>query len=660
MIFVFDRNEKQISTLDVVPKIVEEIGKVRTLEFETQEELEKGYRIVTIARGKAYEFIVVDSTYERDDKYSYTYFCQDSIIELQSIPIMDIRPTGRASMVLGLILKDSRFVLEMRTGTDDSIEKSNYFYHKTAIEAFSEVINKYNLEWYTEYKFVRGKITERRIVIHRRDGRTHGRLEFGKNIKKFTRKILPDPIITAIIPFGKGEEKLDENGNSTGGYGRRIGISNVNGGLPYIENVQATEIYGYGEAGQKKPLYGFVIFEDEEDESNLLKLAEEELAVVSQVRAEHTVEAAHLGFDAVIGYEVPVVDDVINYRAYARIVKLVIIGDDVEVTFGAVTKSFTNTFQNQLRRTEKDIEKVFEQVNYAYQSADGKTTIYTGPDTPQNPSNDDMWFRENPDGTVDIVFFKDGDWIDKVSDGIFKELRDDLEASKSLIDEAKAAADKAVSDAQALIESIDLEIKGIDEKIKKIDGVKKEDLDEIRQKLSDTSDTTEMVAELVGGDGRTTYNKNRATVTEGIIKLGEDKYVEVTHNGDGFEVGKEYTISFEAECEEYAFYKVAYNFDVAKMFPTKVVMTPNNKFLPVGQKEFKDKKGTIHGVYKDTYTIKAENDWYKLKPMIKEISSDEEILINFEFKEIADGNVKHNYEGVWSDTPELILDGGGE
>lgn len=325
-----------------------------------------------------------------------------------------------------------------------------------------------------------------------------------------------------------------------------------------------------------------------------------------------------------------------------------------------VVGSISSRFQNNVVKTldlesliNDEIPNIKKDINTVRVSANGNTLVFEGEDEPNANNVGDRWIKYLPNGDKELYYWDGAIWQPLITEKMFIELRQDLEKSKKLIEEAEAKA-------EAHKESIDLEIKEIDEKIKKIDGVKKEDLDEIKQKLSDTSETTEMVAELVGGDGRTTYNKNRATVTEGIIKLGEDKYLEITHNGDGFEVGKEYTISFEAECEEYAFYKVAYNFDVAKMFPTKVVMTPNNKFLPVGQKEFKDKKGTIHGGYKDTYTIKAENDWYKLKPMIKEINSDEEILINFEFKEMADGNVKHNYEGVWSDKPELILDGGGE
>lgn len=437
MIFIYNRDEVQVDILDVDPIITEEIGKLRSLEFESEKEYEKGYRVVAKTEDGLFEFVIIDSEYQRDNIKIHTYFCQDSLIELQSIPILDKRPWGNIEVALKSILDSTRWVLEVRNGYNLTTVLRSSFYHVSALEAFSEIVEKYRSEWITEYKSVGSKITERRLVIYQRDGRSNGRLEFGKNIINFKRTILSEPIVTAIYPYGKGEDLGDGN------YGRRISIEDVNNGIPYIENKQATEIYGLGSSGNKKPLFAFLILEDVEDKNELKKLAQEELDIVSGIRAEHTVDAADIDIEAKIGYEVPVIDEEIGYRAYARIIKIVRQGKDVQLTFGTVTKKFVDSFQKSISKTNKAINDVYIQINNVRASADGKTTIFTGPTEPTLSNEGDLWYRENADGTVDMLLFKNGIWVEELSEGVFKELRDAIEANTQLVNDAKSTADAA-------------------------------------------------------------------------------------------------------------------------------------------------------------------------------------------------------------------------
>lgn len=452
MIYIYDRNEKQIAHLDIVPAITEEIGKLRTLEFESEEEFEKGYRVVAKTNDGVFEFIIIDSDYSRDDVKVFSYFCQDSLIEIQSIPILDKRPWGNVEVASKSIFENTRWVVEVRNGYNMSTILKNSYYHITVLEAFSEMVEKYCAEWITEFKVVGSEITERRVVLYQRDGKSKGRLEFGKNITKFERKILSEPIITALYVHGKGEDL----GNGT--YGRRIGISSVNGGKEYIENVEATKKYGLGKPGQKKPLFGFIIFEEETDPANLLKLGKQELEILSQVRAEYIVNAINLDIDAKIGYEVAVIDEEIGYRGYSRIIKIVRQGDDIELTFGTVTKKFVDSVQKTLKKTEQGLVEVFEQVNNIKTSADGKTTVFTGASEPLNANEGDMWFRYNADGTVDILFFKNGEWEEETGQKVFKKMQDDLNASKALIDEAKSTADAASQKVDDEVEKMENEL----------------------------------------------------------------------------------------------------------------------------------------------------------------------------------------------------------
>ena len=91
MIYIYNRDEIQVDVLDIEPKFTEEISKLNTLEFETYAKLEKGYRVVYKQDGKPYEFIIIDSDYVRNDDVLFTYFCQDSLTELNAFPILDKR-----------------------------------------------------------------------------------------------------------------------------------------------------------------------------------------------------------------------------------------------------------------------------------------------------------------------------------------------------------------------------------------------------------------------------------------------------------------------------------------------------------------------------------------------------------------------------------------
>ena len=437
MIYIYNRDEIQIDSLDIEPKFTEEIGKLRTLEFESEKKYEKGYRVVALIDNIAYEFVIIDTEYSRDNIIENSYFCQDSLIELQAIPIMDLRPQGSIDKALSSILKDTRWKFQLINGYNSNQSSKNSFYHISALEAFSEIVETYRSEWITEYRFSGSKITERKILIYQRDGRSKGRLEFGKNIVKFKRKILSEPIITAIIPFGKGEEK------ESGGYGRRIGIEEINDGIPYIENKVATKIYGIGDKKNKLPLFGFLTLEDITDPHELKKLAQEELDIVSQPRAEYVVDAIDLDIEAKIGYEVPTIDDEIGYRSYSRIKKIVREGKDIKLTFGSVTKKFTDSFQKEIKSTKKEFNNVYEQLNYQMESADGKTTVYTGASKPKNPSNGDMWYRENTDGSVDMLFYKNGEWTERISERLFKEFREKMNENSNLIKKAEEKADQA-------------------------------------------------------------------------------------------------------------------------------------------------------------------------------------------------------------------------
>ena len=186
------------------------------------------------------------------------------------------------------------------------------------------------------------------------------------------------------------------------------------------------------------------------------------------------------------------------------------------------------------------------------------------------------------------------------------------------------------------------------------------DIDSIRKELDETIEATKTNAELIGGLGGKVYSKNRASgQANRTIELGTD-YIEVGHNGNGFEVGKEYTISWSAECTPYG------HRDVTTLLRTpylltggKVVYTPQDNRFPTIQQNFTTDRAVVPMVYFGLYNVRYESNWYNTKTIIKNINeAQEDVTLQLEWKEIFDGNQDNSVLLGWSDTPDLIIDGG--
>lgn len=87
-------------------------------------------------------------------------------------------------------------------------------------------------------------------------------IEFGKNMIDYEKIIKCDDIATAIIPLGA--KTTDEEGNET-----RLTIASVNGGLDYIYDQQAVDMYGW--------IFVPVIWDDVTLPENLLSKGKEHL-----------------------------------------------------------------------------------------------------------------------------------------------------------------------------------------------------------------------------------------------------------------------------------------------------------------------------------------------------------------------------------------------
>lgn len=189
-------------------------------------------------------------------------------------------------------------------------------------------------------------------------------------------------------------------------------------------------------------------------------------------------------------------------------------------------------------------------------------------------------------------------------------------------------------------------------------------LQDIEDKLEQTSQTARVNAEIIGGDGKTRYNKNRTDTTNATIQL-ETGYVEIGSNGpDGWptdESGrlKELTISFEAECIPRGSSTVTVRLSTPLWYGAAIEMRPHNEFYPVADKKATARETELFAVYNDEYTLDVDSPWFAEKATQRvTVDSDKTVTVNPRLKTIADGNLEAEFYGEWNVEPELTFDGG--
>ena len=181
---------------------------------------------------------------------------------------------------------------------------------------------------------------------------------------------------------------------------------------------------------------------------------------------------------------------------------------------------------------------------------------------------------------------------------------------------------------------------------------------ELSKKLEQVSETARVNASLIGGDGNTQYNKNRLKGgTAKKISYGTD-FVEVGHNGEGFEIGKKYVISWSATCTPYGKTDVTVVVNKNPFYGGHVHLAPANSIMPAIDKDLAQKEEKVLAVYYGAYRLIFSGDWYQnIEQSVTIDNQTRRIELAPIYKTVADGQ-NARYEGSWSETPTFIFDGG--
>ena len=181
---------------------------------------------------------------------------------------------------------------------------------------------------------------------------------------------------------------------------------------------------------------------------------------------------------------------------------------------------------------------------------------------------------------------------------------------------------------------------------------------ELSKKLEQVSETARINAGLIGGDGTAKYNKNRLSgSTAKKIALGTD-YVEVGHNGDGFELGKQYVISWSATCTTYGKTDVTVIVNKEPFYGGHVHFAPATPPLPEIDKDLTHKEEQVLAVYNGAYRLTFTGDWYQnVTQSVMVDSRTNRVDLELVYKTIADGQ-NASYDASWNENPTFIFDGG--
>ncbi|VHM22047.1 phage tail spike protein [Streptococcus pyogenes] len=548
------------------------------------------------------------------------------------------------------------------------------YYYISPRAALIKVVEAFNCEFNVRYTFVNNKITSRYIDLKKRFGKPTGKqFEHGNNLLKVVYEESTDDIVTCLIGRGKGEEIQHEEAEPKDveghlpqeerwqGYGRRIEFTDVvwsvekgdpidkPAGQNFVALDSAREEYGLSQNGELKHRWGVFVNEEIEDKTELLKATWEELQRLSIPIRIYKAEILDIGPETWKGDSVAIIYDEVKIAFETRVDEIDI--DKLNFNRSVVTLGDYSVVQNRESRSRKEAVQ-----NMIDESLETITDL-------------GMTFQEFLQGIEKRIETgkkeMEDNWrkVNLEFDNFKKKVEQEglqFNTLKEQIKEVDERTDKELEEFRATLKNLTLPeeaIKKITEAIK-VDDIPslKQNFDDLKNKVSETSETARLNAEIIGTDGKTRYNKNLLVGDPNRVKKIDEDYIEVEANDGGFKRGEIYTISFSQTCE--LLKKVAVTLTQANNKGVKLVLTPTKaKMEPQTFNLIKDKE--VISVYPLSYTAVLTGDWYKSKQIDLNALEGRELALDMSYKDVVDGN-NAAITGQWSDSPQIILDGGNQ
>lgn len=318
------------------------------------EDLVKGDRIVWIdLQGTCHEHIVdtIDRVHDDDGAPETQAVCINSVNETWDDWLDDKRPSGSVAVALASILADTRW----EVGTcDQGGTASRTFYHESVREGLAGIIETWGGELETLIVHDGARIVSRRVGVRAKRGNQSSakRFTWTKDLVSVKRSVASDNPKTRVYGYGKGVEI------EGGGYGRRLTFGDINGGKDYVEDAEATTVWGHpdGEGGIL-PAVASYVNEQCEDAAQLLQETKDYLGKVKEPKVTYTASVIDLyafgrSWEGVgVGDDVAIIDKGFSaegVRLHGRVSQIErdLLTGDATVTFGTLTDTMADIWQS--------------------------------------------------------------------------------------------------------------------------------------------------------------------------------------------------------------------------------------------------------------------------------------------------------------------------
>lgn len=284
------------------------------LDISTSDYLAKGQRVVyRDGMGRWHEYIVSGGDEAHDSGRSAvgTYHCENSWAELRTAPyIIDKRPGSQGAVSAQSALATALEGTRWEVGECDLVKTARTtWYHVSPWDAVADLVNVWGGQLRADIEVDGSGVVNRKLSLMQSIGLGPGvRFDYGADVSGITVTHDESDIYTALYCYGKGVE------TESGGYGRKIGIEEVNGGVPYVEDAEAKQIWGQIGPDGLDNAYGIYENGDCEDASQLKAEGIAALADASRPKVQYSatvVQFSRAGLDlrgATLGDRADIVD----------------------------------------------------------------------------------------------------------------------------------------------------------------------------------------------------------------------------------------------------------------------------------------------------------------------------------------------------------------
>ncbi|MBM6513438.1 peptidase [Streptococcus dysgalactiae subsp. equisimilis] len=546
-----------------------------------------------------------------------------------------------------------------------------------------------------EYEF-----DNRTIILHKQMGRKAPTvLEYGRNIVSVEEERLLDGNYTSIYPFVRyTPHQKETEKQAAGAEGHLENHEQEKEILMTLPEVIVDGSYLNLYAQRRIQIVDFSShFNDDKDkkkeptEEELRKLAQKYLKDNNVGSPKVSIEVDYIDLSQTLDYqdfrvmeEVELCDVVplyypklgittesekvveIVYDVYTdsnHTIKLGTIGQSISKSLTGGVSERINALENN-QKVITNSQKQFELNLPKYlNDINGNRVWYKKPDDNIEHKIGDYWFEKN--GKYQRTWIWDGNQWVKVLD------TEDLNPNQRAFDEAIKEIEKLKQHQQELDERNQKELDEFretlknlalpEEAIKKItDAIKVDDIpsikqsfDDLKNRVSETSETSRLTAEILGNNGKTRYNKNLLVGNPNRVKKIDEDFIEVEANDGGFRRGETYTISFSQTCEPLK--KVAITLTQTNNKGLKLVLTPTKAKMDAQTFNLTKDKQSIE-VYPLSYTAVLTGDWYKSKQIDLNASDKQELALGMAYRDVADAKGA-TIIAKQSSNPKIILDG---